>query len=387
MPLTHETTLGKRRARRLRNRMVLVISRGVRSPNLCVVVGVFVHVWCGVRTCMNRYYSCTQMRGSKKKHAAASLCLARRERAPPLGRDRDGVTLPAVPCDAATSPLSGGLPDASPSALTLFLELGAALPRVWRPSAGAAACAPLLSVGARGGGHAPLFSASARPLPPSFLPARVAAATAPDLRRGFGLPAGTRRVRLLRVGPVRNGTMGPGLGCRHSPWAGTTRHDGDQCRACPARDLAGHPRPGPGRAGWPEWTSIVGCLVLSRRVGTSSRVGRGTARSWLGRGRVTRAMPRVRHHQPYKNPGTSAWNGKAGGTEEQQPTERTVAGSIDRNDRLSDRATSSRRAACERDRVRACRPLSSSYAATDGPVQPAKSTHPCVMLVRCRHRS
>jgi hypothetical protein len=57
MPLTHETPLGKRRARRLQNRMVPVISRGVRSPNLCVIVGVIMHVWCDVCTRMNGYYS------------------------------------------------------------------------------------------------------------------------------------------------------------------------------------------------------------------------------------------------------------------------------------------------------------------------------------------
>ena len=48
-----------------------VISRRTRSSYLCVVVGLIVHVWCAcvggcVCACMNRCYSCTQMRGVKK---------------------------------------------------------------------------------------------------------------------------------------------------------------------------------------------------------------------------------------------------------------------------------------------------------------------------------
>jgi len=62
--------------------VVPVISRRTRYSYLCVVVGLIVHVWvwvwCAcvewyVRACMNRYYSCTQMRGVKKKKDNASV--------------------------------------------------------------------------------------------------------------------------------------------------------------------------------------------------------------------------------------------------------------------------------------------------------------------------
>jgi hypothetical protein len=42
---------------------------------------------------------------------------------------------------------------------------------------------------------------------------------------GFGRPGCTHRAVLSRASPARNRPAGPGLGCRPSPWAGTTQHD------------------------------------------------------------------------------------------------------------------------------------------------------------------
>jgi hypothetical protein len=42
---------------------------------------------------------------------------------------------------------------------------------------------------------------------------------------GFGWPGCTHRAVLSRAGPALNRPAGPSLGCRPSPWVGTTRHD------------------------------------------------------------------------------------------------------------------------------------------------------------------
>jgi hypothetical protein len=83
---------------------------------------------------------------------------------------------------------------------------------------------------------------------------RCAGAESSSSSAGVGQPGGTRRAGLMRAGPTRNGTAGPGLGRRHSPWAG---------RHCTVKLWAGLARPINERAAPCQTSELLFLCILT----------------------------------------------------------------------------------------------------------------------------